>query len=425
MELPITCDSKRRLEYVSLKELNTFQGELVELSKEGYQAMKDSLTRYGFFMPIFYWIDPADGLRKVIDGHQRKRVLEREGWTVEGGKFPVVDVEAKSEQEAAEKLLQMRGNHGKVTEQGLYEFLATKGVDLASIPNPDIPYINIDQFTQNYYTDPLDVESEDGEKVETHGIHAFNEEAIFEGDNLWDIPDLREDRLVTELPDNLGMWLGTPGETAIDKVVNQNTIYRTAFNPEWAKDAFMCFYEEDESFERVWIDAVAMVEKYYKMGWKGIVAPDFTIYDGDPAAIRLYNVYRNRWCARYWQEAGLNIIPNLGMPSPMMAREKYAWYHAGMPRSAPVVAVQCRSEMRKSDRREKFAQGMKLAMEDFQPEQCIIYGGEEARKWLAPHLPKSVKYHYLTSWVEGRFKKYRKGEVVSQSAANVAAAQQG
>jgi hypothetical protein len=419
MELPITCDSKRRLEYVSLKELNTFQGELVELSKEGYQSMKDSLTRYGFFMPIFYWTDPVDGLRKVIDGHQRKRVLEREGWTVKGGKFPVVDVEAKSEQEAAEKLLQMRGNHGKVTEQGLYEFLATKGVDLASIPNPDIPYIDINQFTQNYYTDPLDLESEDGEEVETHGIHAFNEEAIFEGDNLWDIPDLREDRLVTELPDDLGTWLGTPGETAIDKVVNQNTIYRKAFDPEWARDAFMCFYEDDANFERIWADAVAMVEKYHAMGWKGIVGPDFTMYGGDPTVIQLYNIYRNRWCARYWQEAGLNIIPNIELSD----TKTYDWVRAGIPRPSPVVAVQCRTNRRTKDRRAEFIANITAALDDLQPEQCIIYGGEDHEDWLSPRLPQHIKYHYLTSWIEGRFKKYRKGEIVSPSAPAVAAAQ--
>ena len=417
MELPITCDSQRRLEYVSLEELNTFQGDLVELTKEGYESMKDSLTRYGFFMPLFYWVDDEDGgQRKIIDGHQRKRVLESEGWTVEGGKFPVVDVEAKSEQEAAEKLLQMRGNHGKVTEQGLYEFLAAKSVDITSIPNPDIPYIDIQNFTENFYTDPLDVEFEE-EEVVTSGIYAFNEEAIFPGDNEWDIPDLREDRLVTELPDELGMWLGTPGETAIDKMVNQNTMGRRAFDPEWAKQAYMCFYEEDDAFERIWTDAVTMVEKYHAMGWKGVVAPDFSIWLGDPVVIQLYNVYRNRWCARYWQEAGLNIIPNIELSD----AKTYEWVRSGIPRPSPVVAVQCRTDRRTSERKAQFIANITAALDDLKPEQCIIYGGQEHEDWLSPRLPTGIKYHYITSWVEGRFKKYRKGEIVSASAAKAKA----
>ena len=30
-----------------------------------------------------------------------------------------------------------------------------------------------------------------------------------------------------------------------------------------------------------------------------------------PKALKIYNVYRNRWCARYWQEYGINVIPTI------------------------------------------------------------------------------------------------------------------
>ena len=30
-----------------------------------------------------------------------------------------------------------------------------------------------------------------------------------------------------------------------------------------------------------------------------------------PKALKIYNIYRNRWCGRFWQDNGVNVIPTV------------------------------------------------------------------------------------------------------------------
>jgi len=97
--LSVVCDPEKRLKRVPIATLQTFQGALKTLDDVQYDRLRVSLIEEGFAAPVFTW-HLHD---KVLDGHQRLLVCEREGWSIEGG-VPVVEIEAVDEQEAARKL---------------------------------------------------------------------------------------------------------------------------------------------------------------------------------------------------------------------------------------------------------------------------------------------------------------------------------
>lgn len=69
------------------------------------------------------------------------------------------------------------------------------------------------------------------------------------------------------------------------------------------------FFLHDYQFERVWNypDRYVEVLKQYRF----VLSPDFSPYGDMPKALKIYNVYRNRWCARYWQDNGIDVIPTV------------------------------------------------------------------------------------------------------------------
>ena len=146
--LDCTCKCELRL---GVEEMQDFQGALKDLSEEGYAKLKASMLRYGFSFPEFVWHAP-DGW-KTLDGHQRLRVLRQEGWSVKGG-VPCVEIEATDEREAKEKLLLAVSAYGKVSAQGLYEFVSAADIDLAAFELPDLPGLDMDAFNAEVYEEP-------------------------------------------------------------------------------------------------------------------------------------------------------------------------------------------------------------------------------------------------------------------------------
>ena len=150
-KLRCTCDADGRLERVPADQLQPYQRDLKELTEQRYAQLEASMERYGFTSPLLAWTDPK-GVVWVLDGHQRLRVLERQGWTVEGG-IPVVSVEAADAKEAAEKLLVIVRQYGQIDIDGLYEFGVHYEVDLASFDLAALPEVDWEAFTAGWLED--------------------------------------------------------------------------------------------------------------------------------------------------------------------------------------------------------------------------------------------------------------------------------
>ena len=386
-------------------DLERFQGDLKSLPRSRYVKLRDSLLEDGFFQPIYLW----HGHKLILDGHQRLKVFDDEGWEIEGGAFPVVEVEAKTRKDAARLVLKMSSGYGKVETQGLLDFVRANELEPMDLDDVELPELKVDDFTTLVWGERGDVpglpgeegDDDDGEKdvaglsTSFQDVRVFTEGVIFSSSNEWGLPDLLPDMLCDSIP--MGVW-SAKGEIDTDGLIfiHSKTKQRS-FLPEMAQSGYLAFYEDDSKFQEVWQNAVVVVEAMVDLGWKGVVAPDFSMWRGSPRAVQLFEMFKSRWCARYWQEAGVRVIPSLNWSD----ETTYKWTFKGMPVGAPVVSAQCRTT-RGMAGKHMFCKGINVAIQELQPQNVLLYGGDEHRKWLEPMLQKGPTYHWLQSWMSLR-----------------------
>lgn len=119
--IKITCTGAQN---IPLDDLLEFQGNLKDLTTENYEKLKNSIYKYGFSFPVFFWVDSA-GSKWILDAHQRLRVLKKmrdEGFIIPD--LPADPIQAGSVKEAKEKLLLLNSRYGKMTQEGFDEFTA-------------------------------------------------------------------------------------------------------------------------------------------------------------------------------------------------------------------------------------------------------------------------------------------------------------
>lgn len=109
------------LQTAPITEFSATQGELKFLSEENYKKLKKNIEKHGFDIPVYVWVD-KNGTKHLLDGHQRKHVLETEGWLTP---IPYLVITAKSIEQAAERLLEITSQYGTITQEGIDEFIAT------------------------------------------------------------------------------------------------------------------------------------------------------------------------------------------------------------------------------------------------------------------------------------------------------------
>jgi len=106
------------------------QGNLKDLSDRNYKKVKNNIESRGFLIPVYTWVDPKDGLRYLLAGHQRQRVLTTEGWNEP---IPYLTITAETKQEAMAILLEVTSQYGTITQEGLDEFIASYELNEANV----------------------------------------------------------------------------------------------------------------------------------------------------------------------------------------------------------------------------------------------------------------------------------------------------
>lgn len=72
----------------------------------------------------------------------------------------------------------------------------------------------------------------------------------------------------------------------------------------------MHFFEYDDCFDEVFKRPEKYVERLKQ--YKQVLSPDFSLYLDMSLALQIYNTFRNRWCAAFWQTQGLTVVPTIG-----------------------------------------------------------------------------------------------------------------
>lgn len=114
---------------IPIADLLPTQGDLKDLTKDNYEKLKKNIERRGFIDPVAVWED-KNGIKYILNGHQRQRVLTNEGWLEP---IPYFNVPAKTLQEAAAIVLELTSQYGKITQEGLDAHIAKYDLPEAEI----------------------------------------------------------------------------------------------------------------------------------------------------------------------------------------------------------------------------------------------------------------------------------------------------
>jgi len=142
----VSCEAAIKLK---LEDLTPLQGNLKALTEANFEKLKKSILRHGITFPFFVWQN--DGVNFILDGTQRDRVLRKMAAdSYEIPALPCALIEAKDRKEAAEKILLISSQYGKMTEETLDEFLSENDLSFLELSDElELPAID-----ERYFADP-------------------------------------------------------------------------------------------------------------------------------------------------------------------------------------------------------------------------------------------------------------------------------
>lgn len=126
------------------------------------------------------------------------------------------------------------------------------------------------------------------------------------------------------------------------------------------------FFLHDYQFERVWNYPDRYISTLKKFAY--VLSPQFSTYEDMPKITRIFNVYRNRWCGRYWQEWGIKVIPTFSYGGD----ENFEWCLDGLPKHS-TIAVSTMGNGRWGNFKGIFSIWDKIQTE-LEPKTILLYG---------------------------------------------------
>jgi len=137
---------------------------------------------------------------------------------------------------------------------------------------------------------------------------------------------------------------------------------------------------DDYRIERLWNRPLASWTRIRR--FRAALAPDFSLYRDWTLICNLWNIYRARWVACFWQSRGVTVIPVANWTD----QDSYEWCFAGLPfRATLAIGV---PDLRDHLTRHLFECGYRAMEEHLEPRTVIVYGTLPFRSDIAiEHRP--------------------------------------
>lgn len=141
-------------------------------------------------------------------------------------------------------------------------------------------------------------------------------------------------------------------------------------NPE---DKIVHFFMDDYKFETVWREPRRYIDNLSR--FRAVIGPDFSSYTDFPWAAQVFNHYRRQWMARFWQDNGVRIIPDVQFGYDDDGAS-FDYCLDGIPRGA-LVCTSTIGGFRSNQMREMWLERWFDMLERLQPSRVLLFG----KKW--------------------------------------------
>lgn len=177
-------------------------------------------------------------------------------------------------------------------------------------------------------------------------LNKLNTNFLFETDNKFGFPEVStSDNFIVE--DLVGFHLSKKEiRTAHNKAVH--------------------FFLDDYKFEQIWTRPRDFVTLFQTYG--GIISPTFSIWSNQPYALNIFNMYRSRWCARFYQEFGVKVLVDVRWSD----ESSYDFAFSGIKKNTPVIVNTVGT--RYLENRKMFISGFYEMLRVLEPDKLYVYG---------------------------------------------------
>ena len=157
------------------------------------------------------------------------------------------------------------------------------------------------------------------------------------------------------------------------------------------KDKAVHFFIDDYKFEQVWTRPRDFIHSFLHYG--NIISPTFSVWSNQPYALNVFNMYRSRWCTRFYQEFGINVLVDARWSD----EASYEYCFSGIEKHSPIIVNTVGTKY--LDNRKMFVDGFEEMLRVVEPSKLYVYG-----EYMPLHFDK---YFDEVTYFESFWKKQR------------------
>lgn len=352
--------------------------------QEGH--LKASLEKFGVVEPVIVNCN-KDRENIIVGGHFRVRELKKLNYKEVD--CVIVDLSLEDEKELN---IRLNANTGDFD----WDLLANN-FELAEINDwgLEVPDMEIEAEE--------DLEEEDS-KEEEQGIKEdnvlqYNSFALFGRHNAYDIPLLKENMLFDGDIDDLFFDKSQLEDDFQSKTMLCLEGGRVSLKKyDFAlKNNIVGFFADDFRFEKVWNNAIELMEFYKENEVKALLTPNFSLWADEPLPFQILSTYKTQWCGRFWQEAGMKVVPTLNFST----KESYDFCFLGVPKETPLVFFQVRNPANQKEI-DIALQGIEKAHKIINFKKAYFYGAGKTKKSseLINQISSNFEKVLFPSWTD-------------------------
>ena len=353
-----------------------------QFTEKGMKDLENSIKSIGFMQPINI---NQDGT--ILSGHGRTLKLKEMGEVDVDVYVPDRMLTPKQEEEVL-----VRAN---ANTAGKWDWdLLANNFELAEINDWGLKIPDME----------IEAEVEEDNKEEEQGIKEdnvlqYNSFALFGRHNAYDIPLLKENMLFDGDIDDLFFDKSQLEDDFQSKTMLCLEGGRVSLKKyDFAlKNNIVGFFADDFRFEKVWNNAIELMEFYKENEVKALLTPNFSLWADEPLPFQILSTYKTQWCGRFWQEAGMKVVPTLNFST----KESYDFCFLGVPKETPLVFFQVRNPANQKEI-DIALQGIEKAHKIINFKKAYFYGAGKTKKSseLINQISSNFEKVLFPSWTD-------------------------